>query len=62
MDNQLITLSETQLKHLIKKSIDTYHDAHYDYSIKDISSRNNNPTEKKLTFKVEIRSKDLAVH
>lgn len=62
MDNQLITLSETQLKHLIKKSIDDYHNADYDYTIKDISSRNNNPTEKKLTFKVEIRSKELAIH
>jgi|AntRauTorcE11897_2_1112592.scaffolds.fasta_scaffold10134_4 hypothetical protein len=62
MCNQLITLSEIQLKHLIKTSIDNYHDEDYDYTIKDISSRNNNPTEKKLTFKVEIRCKEFAIH
>lgn len=55
MCNQLKTLSEAQLKHLIKKSIDNYHNENYDYTIKDISSPNVNSTEQKLTFKVEIR-------
>lgn len=62
MCNQLITLSETQLQHLIKKSIDGYHNEDYDYTIKDISSPNVNSTENKLTFKVEIRCKVLVEH
>lgn len=57
MCNQLITLSENQLKYLIKKSIDTYHNEDYDYIIKDLSTPDVNSTEEKLTFKVEIRCK-----
>lgn len=61
MCNQLKTLSENQLKNLIKKSIDEYHNENYDYKIKHLSSPNVNSTEKKLTFKVEIRCKEVAV-
>lgn len=62
MCNQLITLSETQLKHLIKTSIDNYHDEDYDYTIKDLNTPNVNSTEEVIAFKVEIRCKKSVKH
>ncbi|MDR8390706.1 cut8/STS1 family protein [Aliifodinibius sp. S!AR15-10] len=55
MCNQLKTLSDNQLEHLIKNAIDEYHGEDYSYTIKDLSSPDVNSTEQKLTFKVEIR-------
>jgi len=57
--NQLKTLSNNQLERLIKTSIDSYHNEDYDYVIKDLNSPNVNSTEDKITFKVEIRCKEL---
>lgn len=57
MCNQLITLSEAQLKHLIKKSVDNYHNENYDYTIKDLNTSNEN----KISFKMEIRCKESVV-
>lgn len=59
MCNQLKTLSTNQLEQLIKKSIDNYHNEDYDYTIKDLNSPNVNSTEKKISFKVEIRCKEF---
>lgn len=58
MQNQLITLSESQLEHLIKKSIDEYLNMDFDYNVRDINSRNVGSKETKIIFKVEIRSKE----
>lgn len=62
MCNQLKTLSANQLEHLIKKAIDKYHGEIYRYTIKDLSSPNVNSTEKRLTFKVEIKCGGVTNH
>lgn len=62
MCNQLKTLSKNQLENLIKKSIDSYHNEDYDYSVKDMNSPNVNSTEEKITFKIEIRCKESVGH
>lgn len=61
MCDQLKTLSANQLEHLIKKAIDNYHGEDYKYTIKDLDSPNVNSTEKKLSFKVEIRCEENKV-
>lgn len=60
MCEQLKTLSANQLEHLIKKQIDSYLDEEYLYTIKDLNSPNF--TEQKITFKVEIRCREMTNH
>jgi hypothetical protein len=55
MCDQLKSLSTDQLEHLIKKSIDNYHDEHYSYEVKDLDTPNAGSKLNKLSFKVEIR-------
>jgi len=53
--DQLKTLSENQLAHLIKQAVDDYHNEDYVYTVRNINSPNVNSTEKKVTFNVEIK-------
>lgn len=62
MSNKLVTLSESQLKLLIKTSIDSYLDKDYDYTIKHLSTTHASSTEDKLTFQVEISCKEVSDH
>lgn len=62
MQNQLKTLSETQLEHLIKKSIDEYLNTQFDYTVRNINTRNVGSEQDRLSFKVEIQSKERVKH
>lgn len=62
MCSKLKNLSENQLEHLIKRSIDEYNGEDYLYTVKDLNSPNVNSTEEKLTFKVQIECSEAIVH
>jgi len=62
MCSKLKNLSENQLEHLIKRSIDEYNGEDYLYTVKDLNSPNVNSTEEKLTFKVQIEYSEAIVH
>lgn len=54
MCDQLKSLSEDQLKKLIKQAVDRYHNEDYIYSVSNISTRDVNAKGRKISFHVEI--------